>query len=960
MRSDMRRLTVVALVALFAVGGAWISSPTATAQETYSATALLSDAVGYQSYSAQTGYPYTGKTIEIDVLHPVASVGAKVEKISGFNALCTEGEGYVEWAFSVPETGKYAVEIQYFPLSGSGGAVQRTIVLDGEIPFAEAYGVELARPYKDSVEIEHIEDGDDLRPSQTEAARWMTTQIRDVFGYFGDRLYFSLDASEHTLRLESLKEPMAIRSVRLCSKETVYTTYEEYLQKAKADGAEEITGIFENGVSVLQAENATLKSDSTLAPSADRTSPATQPYDYRYQRLNTIGGSQWKYPGQWIVWEIDVPQDGLYQMGLRYKQNYNQDLYSNRTLYIDGEMPFEQASQLQFLYNSRWSVGVFGDTQPYLFYLKKGRHELKLEVTLGTLCDTLMRADECLKNLNQINLKFLAFFGSSPDQDRDYRLKQYMPDTLTELEKQAKELDGIIEEVLAITGKRGANIGKLEQLSEQIRNIVREPDRIASLYSRFKDSIGTFGEWIMTAREQPLLIDCLFLAEKGADLPQAEPSFFASLANQVMLFLDSFVSDYSALDKQGVDKEIIVWMGNTGATATTGSTGGRDQAQVLKKMVSQEFTPQSEISVNVQLVPAGSILPAILSGKGPDVSLQMAGSDPVNYAMRGALKDLSEFSDFEQVAERFLDGALLPYEYLGGTYALPETMSFPMLFYRKDILNTLGVDIDSLQTWDDVFDILPELQKSNMNIGLPSSNPQQNFAIFLYQSDGEYYINDGKTSGLSEKVALDAFSFWMNLYSNYGLPKDYSFENRFRTGEMPLGIADYTTYNLLSISAPEIRGQWGMTVIPGTRRSDGSINYVAPVSGAGCMMLEQTEDAEACWEFMKWWTSADVQYEFGQELENLMGTAARYNTANIEALERLPWGSAERRVLLKQTQQLHGIPEVPGSYYTSRCLDFAVRAVFNNGMDARESLKKYARQITTEITTKRKEFGLDF
>lgn len=41
---------------------------------------------------------------------------------------------------------------------------------------------------------------------------------------------------------------------------------------------------------------------------------------------------------------------------------------------------------------------------------------------------------------------------------------------------------------------------------------------------------------------------------------------------------------------------------------------------------------------------------------------------------------------------------------------------------------------------------------------------------------------------------------------------------------MPLAIASYSVYSQLSGAAPEIKGMWGMTQIPGTRREDGSID----------------------------------------------------------------------------------------------------------------------------------------
>ena len=57
----------------------------------------------------------------------------------------------------------------------------------------------------------------------------------------------------------------------------------------------------------------------------------------------------------------------------------------------------------------------------------------------------------------------------------------------------------------------------------------------------------------------------------------------------------------------------------------------------------------------------------------------------MDFALRGAAVDLTQFPDFPEVAERFHPSALVPYSFGGSVYGLPETQTFSMLFYRKDI-----------------------------------------------------------------------------------------------------------------------------------------------------------------------------------------------------------------------------------------------------------------------------------
>jgi ABC-type glycerol-3-phosphate transport system substrate-binding protein len=198
----------------------------------------------------------------------------------------------------------------------------------------------------------------------------------------------------------------------------------------------------------------------------------------------------------------------------------------------------------------------------------------------------------------------------------------------------------------------------------------------------------------------------------------------------------------------------------------------------------------------------------------------------------------------------------------------------------------------------------------------------------------------------------------MEFYNNYGLPKDFNFNNRFRTGEMPIGIADYTTYNLLSVAAPEITGLWQMRELPGFEQKDGTISNVAPAGGSGAIIMQASKHKDESWEFLKWWTSENAQYNFGKELEAVMGVGARYNTANIDALQKLPWSVNDRKELLAQAENSQGTPEVPGGYYTNRNLEFAMWTVLSDKTDPREALLSYTDEINGELKAKRLEFGL--
>ena len=297
-----------------------------------------------------------------------------------------------------------------------------------------------------------------------------------------------------------------------------------------------------------------------------------------------------------------------------------------------------------------------------------------------------------------------------------------------------------------------------------------------------------------------------------------------------------------------------------------------------------------------------------------------------------------------------------------GVYGLPETQLYSVLFYRTDVLEELGLSVPN--TWAELIAMLPTIQGNNMSVGIPYpdiSNPDISaFVSMIYQNGGAIYDEDAKNTTIDSEAGVTAFDLYTSLYNDYGLPTVYDFVSRFRSGEMPLGVAYYNTYNTLSVSAPEIRGLWDFTLLPGTLQEDGSIDRSVHSSGVCCMMIATDDEKvkQNAWQFMKWWVSSDTQVSFGRELESVLGSSARYPTANTKALEQLAWSTDQLKVLKEQQSWTVGFREIAGGYSTTRHITNAIRKVINDKDDARETLLNYARTINEEITIKRREFGL--
>lgn len=874
-----------------------------------------------------------------------ASVGCALSVREGREAVDTQPAGQSVWRLTVPADGEYCLSIDYYPLPGSSAQIKRELT----VGHASAMELTFPRVWKDVGEPRFDTQGNEIRAEQQESPCWQTLSA----------VKLRLSAGEQALTLSGGEEPAAFGQI-VCTPAQALPSYDTVLRQWKEAGAKEVPPALT--LPHIQAEQPKYKSSQTILTQNDRGSTGMEPYDPSLIRYHSIGGSRWKMQGQWLEWELEAPEDGLYQILLRFRQKEKQNDISSRILYIDGQIPFDEAQRLAFPYQSGWRTAPLGSQdggEPYLFYLAKGVHVLRLEASLGEGEAVCQAAQELLLGLNEIYLGVVMVTGPSPDVNRDYAFATTIPQTLVKMKEVNAGLQKLEKQVLTLTGQGGQSTAAIRRLTYQLGEMLSDNETIARRLNDFQNNISSLGTWASALQEQPLELDYLALKAPETPTPKAEKGFFASLLHYMCQYIASFQTDYYAVGSlsQAEGKSITVWLGSDQAVsaATVGGTAGRDQSQLIRQMVSDRFTPQSGISVNLQLVNPGSLLPASLAGIGPDAALGLVQSTPVNYALRGAAVDLTRFPDLPQVLTRFSQNAAVPFQLNGGVYALPETLTFPMLFYRRDVLEQLDISLEELETWDSVLQVvLPKLQMKYLEFGvLPTL---QTFGMFLYQEGGAFYTEDGAHSALHSPEGIAAFQRMTSLYTEYKQDISFHFVNRFRTGQMPLAIQDFTSYNQLAVFAPEISGLWGMVPVPGLRRGDGGLDRSVAGTVTGCSILSQSGMQQEAWEFLKWWTREDTQTQYSAELEAIMGAAARNPSSNLNTFRSLSWSGGMKEGLLEQFQWVRAIPEVAGGYYTSRHFDFAFRGVTYDGKNIRETLSKAAKDIDSELHSKQEEF----
>lgn len=924
----------------------------------YSNSVLTEYADVLPSYGSIESYGLTdANAIVLSAGAAVDESGAPVKAIDGYAGydgaaiFSDKAAGDFTWTIEVAKTGLYELQIDYIADDSDKADIQRQLLIDGESPFKESENILFLRRWEEEGEPKIDINGDQLTPKMKQVLMWSKCEVCDVDGMYDTNLRFLLEAGTHTLTVAHVASTVYIGNIYV-NPAKAYKTYEQVAAEYEAKGYKEYTG---DDIRV-EAESAEYRSSQVLRRQYN-SDPANTPYSRGHVVLNTMGGFNWRTGNQRIEMKIDVPESGLYKLNLRVFQNHGEGLSVHRQLTIDGEVPFAEVASYDFAFDTKWQSETVSDEngEAYLFYLEKGEHTLGIQVKMGQATKVIKELYAINEDVTELIRNITKITGNDPDTNFDYNLEKKYPTLIEDMRNIRDRYYEQIDYLKAYCEKTPTLANSLYTAADQLDTLSAKPDQIPKKLDQLNDVQGSVSQWYFDIQDQPMMIDYVRFVAPEKETPVEKGSFWEKLAGTFVNFVASFYKDYDsilyAVDEQVVETDTVldVWVARS-----------KEMAEVIQRMANEEFVVDNGIGVKINIMPSGSVgavgsisplMLSVISGTVPDIALGSDSQTPVELAIRGAAYDLTNFSDFDQVKSRFLDGAMTPMEYKGGYYALPENMDFKMMFYRKDVLSELGVEIP--QTWGDLYNkVLPILNQNGMEFYMASD-----YATYLFQNGGSYYNADKTATALDSNVAYQAFLQWTKNYTVYDIPETADIYNHFRIGDIPLAIGGYADYIKIMYAAPDLYGKWDIAPIPGTYDENGELNRMSGGVSTTLMIFTDSKNKEGAWEFAKWWLDADVQYMYSIEIEAIMGLEARWNTANVEAFRSMPWDENHLKVFEIAWDNFENMPNTLGGYYTARNVTNAWTRVVMNNENARTSWEKAIDDISDEMLRKQIEYG---
>lgn len=859
----------------------------------------------------------------------------------------------VTFEVNAPKAGLYQIYYDYFVLPESRLTPSFGLLVNGEQQYNEMNSIDVAVDWAMDNEIYYDRFGDQLAPKSILVEQWKyEIGMLDPNRFYYEPLYFNLKAGINEVEIEVNEGYLLLGDIRFETREEKILTYDEYIQA--------IDKPYKSLKQLIPIEAEDMDSKSRRGiTSKYKRDPGVTPYAYKTRVYNILDGDSFSFAGDKVTYNFTVEESGFYNIALKYYLNLNSGIPSHRRILIDGKVPFKELERYRFEYQTKWKNVVLSDAKgkPFEVYLEAGEHTLSLEIDDVAVRDMYHQLLDILQRIDSIALEINSLTGGLTDSGkrREWNLTEYIPTLKSDLQEISKDIARIRQDIVDYTGSGRLGIStELKIAKELIDKLAKDPNKIPEYMERFNQGYGSAYGRINTILPQltssPLSIDTLYLTN-GVKLPKANANFFVRFIESVKAFFYSFFDPKYNKSDVIDDDTIEVWVNKS-----------RLYVEIMQRKIDEEFTKKTGIKVVLSLMPdENKIVLANAAGTTPDAAIGISMGRPFELAIRGVLEDVRQLDGFYELAEQFNPNSFIPYIYEEGVFAVPETQGVNMLYYRTDIFDRLGLTAPDTQ--QDVVNILPTLQKYNMNYFHPLGNDSSYKGFgqtgpFIYQFGGDFFNPETMTTIVNREGSFDAFEFMTDLYTVYNLPTSTpNFFEHFRNGKIPVGVADQNMYIQLKYAAPEIAGQWAVLPIPGVMGEDGIVKRYDPAFGSSSIVFSDSKKSDKAWELVKWWSSADVQADFSYEIQAVLGDRFLYMTANLDGFKESAWPSDSKGQIIEQWQWIRATGKVPGDYILEREISNAYNKVVFDNITPRVAIDESIMIINRELHRKLEEFG---
>lgn len=409
----------------------------------------------------------------------------------------------------------------------------------------------------------------------------------------------------------------------------------------------------------------------------------------------------------------------------------------------------------------------------------------------------------------------------------------------------------------------------------------------------------------------------------------------------------------SAVDQVEIKSpiEITFWHTQTGSSQ-----------EKLKKLIADFEAKNPNIKIKAELQPGYTdlykkVLAAATGGGLPDLAVSYE-SMVSEYQAAGAVIALDDYvnskkygfsaADLADFYPSYITSNQYP-EYKGQLLSFPFTKSVLALYYNADKLNEAGIAVP--KTWDEFAAACKKFTGDTKGyaIGVDAST----FDGAVYSNGGELIKPDQSEWLFNGPAGVTYLTMLQDLVKSgcaYQIEKQYADQTAFGQGK---AVFTFGSTSGLQFYKRAVDGgakfNWNIAVIPHAA----NVQPVTTSYGANITVFKSTPEKQlAAWEFIKFFTSAEVNAEWSTATGYLPVRKSAADTALVkQQFDALP----PYKVAVTEIQQ-YGRPEtsVKGTQDTRKFIEDAiVAAIGNPNQDPKQILDDAVKKGNTALKDNR-------
>ena len=400
------------------------------------------------------------------------------------------------------------------------------------------------------------------------------------------------------------------------------------------------------------------------------------------------------------------------------------------------------------------------------------------------------------------------------------------------------------------------------------------------------------------------------------------------------------VSKLPTID-ENTETEITVWAWNVAAKALVESAKSFNEKYPKIKVNVQEYGLAQNVYERYSVILSSGVgVPDIIQIESDYVQTFAETYPQYFFDMNGYI-DIEGKVDPSKISTS--------YDSEGQLVSIPWDSGPVVMFYREDLFNQAGIDINSIITFEDYISAGKKLKEKFPNItmtGLPFTQDENLFRCLLVANKSYYLNNKGEITVASSK-AIETLQMIKRLIDEGVAKNTINWDGGIvanKNGELASWIMGGWWGGTIKDQMPEMKGKWKIAPIPAF--SDGARASSSGGAGLSITASEPIKQAAAL-EFIKEsLMNVDNQLMMYEKYSLFPSYLPTYDDARFLKSDDY-FGDDFNKILADVTK------EIPNVIYASK--DFAeikntvvsvYEDVLNNNRDIKSALEQAASQIS--------------